>query len=52
MTTKRELLPQGGICRERTAEQIAAAEPFGLDYPPLLSRPFGTRLDSTREGTA
>ena len=33
MTTKREFLPQGGTRRERTAEQIAAAEPFGLDYP-------------------
>jgi hypothetical protein len=33
MTTKREFFPQGGTRRERTAEQIAAAEPFGLDYP-------------------
>jgi hypothetical protein len=33
MITKREFLPQGGIRRERSAEQIAAAQPFGLDFP-------------------
>ena len=33
MTTKREFLPQGVTRRERTVEQTAAAEPFGLDYP-------------------
>jgi hypothetical protein len=33
MTIKAEFLPQGVTRRERTAEQIAAAEPFGLDYP-------------------
>jgi hypothetical protein len=33
VTTHRELLPPGGTRRERTAEQIAAAAPLGLDYP-------------------
>lgn len=28
-----ELLPPGGVRKERTAEQIAAAAPMGFDYP-------------------
>ena len=33
MVTHRELLPPGGTRKKRTAEQIAAAAPLGLDYP-------------------
>jgi hypothetical protein len=33
MGTLREILPPGGTRKERTPEQIAAAAPFGLDYP-------------------
>jgi hypothetical protein len=33
VATSLELLPHGGTRKERSAEQIAAAAPLGLDYP-------------------